>query len=104
MNTNCDQLDPHQEITTKNSCTHTCAHECLAAVEPQPTPRAASSKEEKSAHNDADTREEYLERAIVAGAVLIMVLVVVVYYLRFVAPGQTNDGSSNLGIEMITHY
>ena len=104
MNTNCDRLDLHQEITKRNSCTHACAHECLAAVELQPTPREAASKEGKPANNGADTREKNLERAIVAGAVLIMVLVAVVYYLRFVAPGQTNDGPSNLGIEMITHY
>ena len=105
MNTNCDQLDLHKKITTHNhSCAHTCAHACLTAVEPQPAPRAAILKEEKSANNDADTREKNLERAIVTGAVLILVLVVVVYYLRFVAPAEPMMAPPNLGIEMITHY
>ena len=74
------------------------------AVERQPAPREAASTAGKSAENGADKREKNLERAIVAGAVLILVLVAVVYYLRFVAPGRTNDGDSNLGIKMITDY
>ena len=104
MNTNCNQLDLHQEIMTKDSCTHCCAHECLAAVEPQPTPREAASKKENSANNDADTREKNLERAIVIGAVLILALVAVVFYLKFAPLGNATDDSSNLGIKLITDY
>ena len=87
MTTNCNRLAPHQEITTK----HACAHECLATVERQPASSEASLKEEKSAKTDADTREKNLERAIVIGAVLILALVAVVYYFRFVASGGSAD-------------
>ena len=100
MNTNCHRLAPHQEITTK----HACAHECLAAVERQPASSEAVSQEEKSAKNDANTREKNLERAIVIGAVLILILVAVVYYFRFVAPGDSADDLPPLEIQTITRY
>jgi hypothetical protein len=103
MNTNCNRLDLHQETTTKNACAHACTRECLA-LGPQPTPREAASKEEKSSNNDTETSEKNLERAIVIGAVLIFVLAAVVFYMKFAPLGDANDGSSNLGIQTITHY
>ena len=104
MNANCNRLVLHQEITTKNSGAHTCAHECLAAAEPKPTPREAASKKEKSANNDADTRDKNLERTIVIGAVLILLLVALVYYVRFADPGQPTDGYSTSTLQPITRY
>jgi len=104
MNTNSSRLDRHQEIKAKNSCTHSCAHECLSAVGRQPTPRESTSREGKSAENGTDQREKNLHRAIVAGTVVILLLVIAVYYLRYVAPGRTNVGSSHLGIAMIARY
>ena len=82
MNTNCNRLDLHKGITPKNSS----AHECLAAVEPQPAPRAAASKAGKPANHGTDQREKNLHRAIVIGAGLILLLVMAVYYLRYVVP------------------
>lgn len=52
----------------------------------------------------ADDREKKLERAIVIGAVLILVLVAVVFYLKFAALGNATDGYSNLGMQTPTHY
>ena len=100
MNTNCHRLAPHQEITTK----HACAHECLATVERHRASSEASLKEEKSAKTDADTREKNLERAIVIGAVLILALVAVVFYFRFVAPGDSAESLPPLEIQAITRY
>ena len=82
MNTNCNRLDLHKGITTKE----VCAHECLATVEPQPARREAAATAGKPANHDADQREKNLHRAIVIGAGLILLLVIAVYYLRYVAP------------------
>jgi hypothetical protein len=104
MNTNCNRLDLHQETTTKNSRTHSCAHECLAAVEPRPTPRAGASKEQKPADNDGGTREKNLERAIVIGAVLIFALAAVGFYMKFAPLGDATGDYSNSGIKTTTHH
>lgn len=104
MNTNCNQPDLHPELTTKNSRSHFCAHECLAAVEPQLTPREAASKEEKSANHDGDTRETNLEHAIVIGAVLILALVTVVFYWKFAALDNATDGTPTSTLQPITRH
>ena len=52
----------------------------------------------------ADDRDRKLERAIVVGAVLILVLVAVVYYIRFADPGQPADGYSTSTLQPITRH
>jgi preprotein translocase subunit SecF len=52
----------------------------------------------------AEDRERNLERAIIIGALLIIVLVAVVFYWKFAALGNATGGSSDLGIQTITHY
>jgi hypothetical protein len=104
MNTNCNRLDLHQATTTKNSCAHACAHERLAAVEPQPASREAASEQEKSANRDADTRGKNLERAIVIGAVLIFALAAVAFYLKFAPLGDATGNYSNSGIKATTQH
>jgi hypothetical protein len=52
----------------------------------------------------ADDREKNLDRAIVIGAVLILALVAVVFYLKFAAPDNANDGYSTPTIQSITRY
>jgi len=104
MNTNCDRLELHREFTTKNSCDHTCAHECFAAVDHQPASSEAASKREKSAKNHADTRDKNLEQTIVIGAVLILLSVALVYYFRYADPGQPTDGYSTFTLQPITRY
>jgi len=78
MHTNCIKLDPHKQIAPRNFC----AHKCLAAVE----------------------REKNLHRAIIVGAVLILILVAVVYYFWFVASGNLAGNHAPLEIQTITLY
>ena len=62
------------------------------------------SEEEKTVNQSANQRGKNLEGAIVIGAVLILVLVTAVFYLKFAALGQDTDGSSNSEIKTITHH
>jgi hypothetical protein len=84
MNT---QTDSRKKVTAKSFA----AHEDFTLVEPLPTRRATFSKEETPAAGDAERRENNLHRAIIVGAVLILILVAVVYYFRFVAAGDSAD-------------
>ena len=61
------------------------------------------SESQKTVNQEANQRPKNLELAIVIGAVLILVLVTVVFYLKFAALRQDTDGSSNSGIKTITH-
>jgi len=53
---------------------------------------------------DNDKREKNIERAMVIGAVLILLLVALVYYVRFADPGQLTDGHSISTLQPITRY
>ncbi len=53
---------------------------------------------------DSDKKEQTIERAIVIGAVLILILVAVVYYVRFADPSQPTDGYSTSTLQPITRY
>jgi hypothetical protein len=103
MNTNGNQFDSHQDITTKNCCAHSCTHECPEGVEPRLAPHMCAFEEEKSALNVPDKKQKNLERAIVIGTVLILVLVAAVFYWKFTAQGNA-AGDPNLEISMPIHY
>ena len=76
-----------------------CNHKCQAAVEPSPASRPTFS----NADTNAERSERILRRTIIIGSVLIMVLVAVVFYLKFAALGKSDD-SSTLQIQSITRY
>ncbi len=57
----------------------------------------------KPASNDAEKKEKNLERAIVIGALLILALVAVVFYLKFAALGLAAN-SPTLEIQSIARY